>query len=157
MGQSEIHEEATNAQKGESNSDYTYIHPETLKVILQVLQKEYEMEYDRSKTIDTRCGTLLAFCGVGLVALTKFTDLNELYNKPVIGIRLIILSSLLAMLLLVSVTCFINVLRLRKYSCLNEMQISSESSINDEESVVIDKIICNYASFTRENRKTTNI
>ncbi len=106
----------------------------TVKLLLSVVQKEYDYEFERGKNLETRTGIFLTFASAALVFFISSINFSKLNSIKVQNIfqalpftLLIIFLFLVLLSFIVSVICFIRVISLKTYRRIDLECFSDEN------------------------------
>ncbi|KJS20288.1 MAG: hypothetical protein VR72_15100 [Clostridiaceae bacterium BRH_c20a] len=131
------------------------------KILLSVLEKEYEYEADRFRSLETRTGIFMTFVGAILVffaSTIKIPNLNVQVDSVLQALPyvLIIIFSILTILsLFISLTFFIKVVSIQTYKRLS-LEGFTENNATYEEGLVSTSLMIEYKSIIKHNNEANN-
>lgn len=136
------------------------------KILLSVIQKEYDYEANRAKNLEARTGMFLAFTGVLLVFIASNIKLSTIYMIKITNVlqalpyAIIVFTTLSDLLcLIIAVIFFVMVISLKPYKRLSMGSFSEESlckiRILTEEQVAV-SLVALYRDVIQYNTEINN-
>lgn len=132
------------------------------ELLLEVIQREFEYEADRVKSLETRTGIFLAFSGALLVFITsslkipnlKTVEVNSLY-QAFLPIIVIVLTILAMLLLIISSIIFVKVISLQTYKRL-AFNGFTKNNAKELKSIIAVELMMDYQKIVTHNNEVNN-
>lgn len=133
------------------------------ELLLEIVQKEYENESNRSRILDARIGIFLPLAGLVLAYIASFLNFKSLVNDKIDSTSEIIsiliyslLTGITFLALIVSIVCFVWVISIKKFSRIKIDLIIKEEYLSYAKELTAAGLITNYVTNINNNRKVTH-
>lgn len=151
--------EKTNQETDKAKFEKSY---PSAELMLSVMQKEYEYESERVRSLEARTGIFLAFAGALLVFLSsslklpdlKNTEINNLFEAfPIVLV--IILTFLTLALLILAAIFFVRVISIQTYQRL-AFKGFVKSNTKEKIDIIATEIMTDYQKVVKHNNEVNN-
>ncbi|MCL4477180.1 MAG: hypothetical protein M1508_13325 [Nitrospirae bacterium] len=128
--------------------------PETVRTVLNILQKEFEAEEGRNKYIITKVQMMLTVAGILLAAITfLLKTISE--NGWLISLNTTLLS-LAALIIVISIIIFLKVIQIRLFKRIKSEALVFNSELEKKPVEVESRLITTYEEALKDNRLTVD-
>jgi heme/copper-type cytochrome/quinol oxidase subunit 4 len=133
-------------------SEIINYNPETVKTVLNILQKEYDSEEGRIRHITSKVQMMLAVAGIMLTIITFLlkTGVDQNWNMKLISMLLFI--AFLA--IIIAIDFFLDVLMVKTYKRIKFEAIVFSSELKKEPAEVEGRLIATYEEALKANIQT---
>lgn len=124
--------------------------PETVKTVLNILQKEFEAEEGRNRYIITKVQMMLTVAGILLAAVTFLLKIIS-ENDWLISLNTTLLS-LAALIIVISIIIFLKVIQIRLFKRIKSEALVFNSELEKKPVEVESRLITTYEEALKDNR-----
>lgn len=120
-------------------------------VLLDIANKSFEHEYDRTKRIEGKANVFIVAIGVILTILVGYLDLQ--YSTEIWKIICIHLFGICAITYLIAVIYFIRVLKLKSYDVLDYDKVFKKENLKCYKTDMEESLVCDYKKMLLSMKK----